>query len=415
MTQPAPDRPRVLLLTHRVPFPPDKGDRIRTFHLLRELTEHVRVWLACPADEPVTAETRNTLHQLCERVAVVPVGRSRRWLRAAWGFAQGRSLSEGVFASRPLARVLRQWADEVTFHAVVASASSVVPYFRDPVFARVPKIVDLIDVDSQKWLDYAAASRFPKSWLYRLEAVRVRRLEQSLVGWAKTISVVSLVEAKIYEALTYPGAATVATNGVDTEFFAPAAREEPQTVAFVGALDYRPNVDGVRWFVQQVWPEVRSRFPTAEFRIIGRHPVAAVRALASVPGVRLVGQVPDIRPFAASVAVVVVPLRLARGVQNKLLEAMAMGRAVVASPASAAPLPVKAGEHLLIASTPAEWVESITALLANADRRHSFGRAARNYVQEYHNWERCLRPLIAAIVTAEDHAQTPLSATPRPE
>ncbi|QJW93360.1 TIGR03087 family PEP-CTERM/XrtA system glycosyltransferase [Frigoriglobus tundricola] len=389
--------PRVLYLTHRTPFPPDKGDRIRTFHLLRQMAKHGRIWLGCPADEPVSADTHAALNGLCERVAAVPVGRRVRWANAARSLAAGGSLSEGLFASKALTRVLRRWTAEVRFDAVVASSSALVPYLQDAALRAVPKVVDLIDVDSQKWLDFAAASRPPKKWLYRLEAARVRNLERALAGSARAVAVVSRAEAEVYDSFTRVGAATVATNGVDLDFFAPVACEEQPALAFVGALDYRPNEDAAVWFAREVWPAIRARVPHAEFRIIGRNPTPAVRVLASVPGVNLVGPVPDVRPFVASASVAVVPLRLARGVQNKVLEAMAMAKAVIAAPPALAALGAEPGVHLLAASTPQEWVDSVCGLLADPVRRHLLGVAARQYVERHHHWERCLQPLVAAI------------------
>ncbi len=389
--------PRVLYLTHRTPFPPDKGDRIRTFHLLRQMAKHGRVWLGCPADEPVSADTYTALNGLCERVAAVPIGRRTRWAAAAWGLATGGSLSEGLFASKALTRLLRQWTAEVRFDAVVASSSALVPYLQDAALRQVPKVVDLIDVDSQKWLDFAAACRPPKKWLYRLEAARVRKLERGLAGSARAVAVVSRAEADVYDSFTRVGAATVATNGVDLDFFAPVACEQQPALAFVGALDYRPNEDAAVWFTREMWPAIRARVPNAEFRIIGRNPSPAVRALRSVPGVNLAGQVPDVRPFVASASVAVVPLRLARGVQNKVLEAMAMAKAVVAAPPALAALGTEVGTHLLSASAPQEWVDSVCGLLADPVRRQQLGVAARQYVERHHHWERCLHPLVAAI------------------
>lgn len=396
----APSLPRVLFLTHRVPFPPDKGDRIRTYHLLRQMAKRGRVWLGCLADEPVPPETLTALNALCERVAVVPVGQRSRWVRALGSLAIGGSLSEGLFASKELTRILRQWVSEASFSTVVASASSLVHYLRDPALAGIPAVVDLIDVDSEKWLDFAAASRPPKKWLYKLEAARVRKLEKSLAGWVRAASVVSRAEADVYDSFTQVGAATVATNGVDQEYFAPVSCETQQALAFVGALDYLPNEDAAMWFAREMWPGLRAKFPTAEFRIIGRNPTPAVTALASIPGVNLVGQVPDVRPFVASAAVVVVPLRLARGVQNKVLEAMSMAKAIVAAPASLAALQTVSGVHLLSATTPQQWVDVVGGLLSDPLKREQLGIAARQYVEERHHWERCLQPLLDAIFPA---------------
>lgn len=395
---------RILYLTHRVPYPPDKGDRIRTYHLLRQLAARGRVWLGCLADEPVPPESHAALGALCERVVAVPVGRRARWAKAGWSLATGGSLSEGLFASSELRGTLRKWVAEAKFDAVVASSSALWPYLRDGALRDIPAVVDLIDVDSQKWLDFAAASRPPKRWLYALEAARVRKLEKAIAGKVRAAAVVSRAEAQVYDSFTFVGAATVATNGVDLDYFQPIqdARDEPgrspnPSLAFVGALDYMPNEDAAVWFVREMWPAIRARVPTAEFRIIGRNPTPAVRALASVPGVNLVGQVPDVRPFVASASLVVVPLRLARGVQNKVLEAMAMAKALVVAPPAMAALDTTPGVHLLAATTPHEWVVAVCGLLSDPLRRQQLGIAARQYVERHHHWERCLQPLVDSI------------------
>jgi sugar transferase (PEP-CTERM/EpsH1 system associated) len=399
--------PRVLYLTHRTPYPPDKGDRIRTYHLLRQMARRGRIWLGCLADEPVPPTTFAALSGLCERVAAVPIGRRVRWLKAAWSLATGASLSEGLFASRKLIRTLRQWAGETQFDAVVASSSALVPYLRDPALRTIPAVVDLIDVDSQKWLDFSAASHPPKKWLYALEAARVRKVEQALPGRVRAASVVSRAEAEVYDSFTRVGAATVATNGVDLEYFAPGTVGAQPALVFVGALDYLPNEDAAIWFTREIWPAVRARCPAAEFHLVGRNPSPAVRALAADPGVHLVGQVHDVRPFLARAAVVVVPLRLARGVQNKVLEALAMAKAVVASPACLVALATVPGTHLLAPATTQEWVESVCTLLSDPLKRQQLGIAARQYVERHHDWERCLQPLLDAIFATPAEPSAP--------
>lgn len=389
--------PRVLYLTHRVPYPPDKGDRIRNYHVLRQLAARGRVWLGCLADEPVTAETRDELGRLAERVTIVPVGRRSRWLKAFGSLATGRSISEGLFSSVTLRRVVRAWAAEVRFDAAVVSASSLAPYLTGLAAAGVPAVVDLVDVDSQKWLDFADAARGPRRWLYRHEAGRVRAVERGLTRWATAVTVVSRAEATVYEGFAGPGTATVATNGVDLDYFRPVDISPKQACVFVGAFDYRPNVDGAVWFAREVWPGIRRRWPEAEFRLVGRTPSAEVRRLAEVPGVVVVGGVPDVRPHVAAAEVVVAPLRLARGVQNKVLEAMAMGRPVVAAPPALNGIAAAVGREVLTATTPAEWAAVVGGLFADPARRQEVGDAGRRFVEARHHWDRCLAPLVDAV------------------
>jgi len=301
-----------------------------------------------------------------------------------------------------LRRVVRDWAGKICFQAAVVSASSMLPYLRLKALADVPKVVDLVDVDSLKWLDFAAASGGLRRWVYRLEATRLRKLERGLPGWTWAVSLVSRPEADVFESHAGRKTVTVATNGVDLEYFTPAGGPTKQACAFVGAMDYLPNVDAAVWFAREVWPAVRARFPAAEFWIIGRKPAAAVKALAALPGVKLIGQVPDVRPHLASAAVAVVPLRLARGIQNKVLEALAMGKPLIAAPPALAALCAEPGRHLLAATTPVEWVEAIGGLFADPHRCRELGAAGRRFVEEHHHWENCLEPLLEKIVAPED-------------
>jgi sugar transferase (PEP-CTERM/EpsH1 system associated) len=388
-----PTRPRVLYLVHRVPYPPDKGDRIRSFHLLRYLSRRADVYLACLADEPVSDETRAALKRLCAGVAIVPLGNWSRWLRVPGALLGGRSISEGVFHSPPLVEVLRDWARQTSFHVSLASASSMVPYQRLDELQEVPAVVDLMDVDSQKWLDYAAAERGLRARLFLTEGRRLRELEQTLPSWAQAVTLVSDAEAELFRQFCSWEGVHAVTNGVDLDYYRPADPPPAENgCVFVGALDYRPNVDAACWFSREVWPAILRQHPEARLRLVGRQPVQEVVRLGQVPGVEVVGQVPDVRPYVAEAAIVVAPLRIARGIQNKVLEALAMAKPVVASPQGLNGLGNKLDLPALTASERSEWVEHIVRLLENPTLRRQLGAAGRNYVEVHHDWERCLEP-----------------------
>jgi sugar transferase (PEP-CTERM/EpsH1 system associated) len=272
-----------------------------------------------------------------------------------------------------------------------------VPYLRGPALRGTPALIDLVDVDSQKWLDYAATSRGPWAWLYRTEGRRLRSLERGLPDWARAVTLVSEAEVRLYHGLREGGPVHAVTNGVDLEYFRPTPVVDEDGCVFVGALDYRPNVEGACWFCREVWPGVRRRHPAATLRLVGRRPTAAVRRLAEFEGVEVVGQVPDVRPYLNRAAVAVVPLLLARGVQNKVLEALAMGKAVVSSPQALQGVRAEPGVHLVSASTPGSWVEAVSRLLGDRGERLRLGEAGRRFVEERHHWERCLEPLGALL------------------
>jgi polysaccharide biosynthesis protein PslH len=393
----SPTSPKILVLTHRVPFPPDKGDRIRTYHILKWLSARATVHLACLADEPVDQATRAGLDALCERTAIVPHQGRIRWMRGLGSFVAGGTVSLGVFHSPRLREVVENWAREHSYASAFISASSLVPYLRVGALRNVPAVVDLVDVDSQKWLDYANSGRGPKSWLYRAEGHRLRRLERGLATTVSAVTLVSEAERALYRQVCGVSAGPVhaISNGVDFEYFRPAeddASVDEMGCVFVGALDYRPNIDGAIWFCREVWPEIRRRCPGASLTLVGRRPVPQVRRLADCPGVEVTGQVADVRPYVARAAVAIVPLRLARGVQNKVLEALAMSKAVVSSPQAVAGVRVERGRDLLVAEEPSAWVDSVVSLLRDPDRRRQLGEAGRRYVEQHHHWETCLNP-----------------------
>jgi sugar transferase (PEP-CTERM/EpsH1 system associated) len=333
------------------------------------------------------------LESLCRRVSVVRLGTSR-WARAAASWGRGGTVTSGAFYSPRMVRLLREWTAEVPFVAALASASSMVHYLRRRELGGVPAVVDLVDVDSQKWFDYAAASRGAIASLYRTEGRRLRKLESSLPSWARAVTLVSEAETDLFRSFCPSPDVHTVPNGVDLEYFrqqSPALAEEG--CVFVGALDYKPNVDAVTWFSKEVWPVIVRAHPNARLRLVGRQPVAEVLRLSEVPGVEVVGQVPDVRPHLSWAAVAVAPLRIARGLQNKVLEALAMRKPVVASPQALAGLRERLDLPALTATTPAEWAEYVGRLLNDEPLRRQLGAAGRRYVESHHSWERCLEPL----------------------
>ncbi len=395
-------RPQLLYLVHRVPFPPNRGDRIRSYHFLRYLSQRFDVSLATLADEPVSTETRRELTRLCARVAIEHVGRSR-WVRAAASLAGGRSATEGLFASPALASTVRRWAGEHRFDAALVFCSSMVQYLNCPELAGVPATIDLVDVDSQKWFDYAEKTVGLKRVLFNLEGRRLRELEQSLPKRASFVTLVSEAEADIYRSFC-PNEITLAVaNGVDLEYFRPANETSPtwrplaeaarSNLVFVGALDYRANIDAVTWFAAEVWPHVRRQMPGLTLSLVGRKPDAAASRLHGESGIRVFADVPDVRPYVAAADIAIAPLRVARGIQNKVLEAMAMAKPVICSPAALEGLAAEPGRQLLVADSATQWTSAIEHLLGDEETSLLLGMSARRFVEHHHAWEATLAPL----------------------
>ena len=392
-------RPRVLYVTHRVPFPPDRGDRIRTWNILKFLAKRADVDLACLAEEPVSADTRRTLEEMTVQLALVPHSACSRYAAGALSMICGRTATEGLFFSFHLRRILQQWSRQQRYDALLASSSGVARYVLPPVVRSTGHVwIDLIDVDSRKWVDYASASRFPVSAVYNCEGRRLQFLEKRLNETENVdrLLVVTTAERELFGTFCSNERVQVVSNGVDAEYFAPShTLAENHSCVFVGVMDYRPNVDGVCWFVQDVWPRLKQKYPRAFFNIVGRSPVPEVCALESVDGVHVAGQVDDVRPWLYQARCAVAPMRIARGVPNKVLEAMSCGRPVVCSPSPLKGLRVESGLHVLSARSADEWIRQIGSVFDDDCRAVELGVAASAWVQTNHCWEDCLEPLNA--------------------
>jgi polysaccharide biosynthesis protein PslH len=393
-------RPRILFLAHRVPYPPNRGDRIRTFHFLQFLVQRADVSLAFLAEEPLSPEIERVLKSLCKDVAGLPLGRYWRWINAARCLAFGRTATEGLFQCNRLRRLLADWSETTRFDALVVVCSSMVQHLDVPGLAGVPVLLDFIDVDSQKWLDYAEEASGVQRCLFRLEGKRLRRLEQSLPTRVKAITLVSDHEVELYRSFCPTDSVYAISNGVNLDYFRPCENSNSassKNCVFVGALDYRANVDGIHWFCNEIWPEVLRQQPNATFTVVGSHPSPLVRRLALRPGVCLACDVPDVRPYLADAAMVVVPLRIARGIQNKVLEALAMAKAVIATPEALKGIDLEPGLHACQALAPAQWIESMVRLLRDGPARQRLGQAGRAFVETHHCWDRQLAPLAALL------------------
>lgn len=360
--------------------------------------------MASLADEPVSQETREVLADLCESVAIVSVQSKLRKLRMAYSILTGGIASLAAFRSAQLEKVIDSWAASTPFDLAIASASNVAPYLESNRLSSVPKIVDLVDVDSEKWLNYASSSTFPKSWIYQREGSTLRTYEQHIASWAKAISLVSEAETDLFETIAPAANLQTISNGVDLEYFQPATIDPcPLHCVFVGALDYHPNIDAVCWFAENVWPQVRQKHSDAIFQVVGRKPIQAVLDLGRRPGIEVIGQVPDVRPYVHRAAVVVAPLRIARGLQNKVLEAMAMAKPVVASPAALAGLLQNVCNPAIRAESVEEWLTALDRLFSNKDRDKTLGQQGREYVEANYQWDLCLEPLHRLVENCPDH------------
>lgn len=375
----------ILFLAHRVPYPPDRGDKVRSHHVLRHLSGLGRVHLATFADDPRDMGHEAALGQWCASVRVLRRGKGNA--RAALeALAGGRTVSEAAFDSTAMRAVVAELLAARRYDAVYVYSGQMAQY----VPAGQPFVMDFVDMDSAKFAAYADDAREPMRWMMRREARKLAAFEREVAARARASLLVSEAEAELFRRTSDADRVVAIENGIDTDFFDPAGvapvEQAGPTIVFTGQMDYRPNIDAVRWFADEVLPLV----PEARFAIVGRSPTAAVRALES-ERVVVTGEVADVRGWIAAAGVVVAPLLLARGIQNKVLEAMAMARPVVASTAAAEGIDHRG--TIRVAGDAMGFANAIRALLADPVAAEALGQAARARTVERYGWDARLAPL----------------------
>jgi sugar transferase (PEP-CTERM/EpsH1 system associated) len=387
----------LLFLAHRIPFPPDRGDKIRSWHVLRHLAGLARVHLACFADDEGDAAHLPALREaLGGRLgeAHVEVRRTGRAVAAARALLEARPVSLTAFDSPAMRRFAAGMLERPEVATAYVFSGQMAQFV--PANARQRLVMDFVDMDSAKFAAYAEAGG-PLAPLHRREAAKLFAFERETAARADISLFVSEAEADLFRArVGLPDADIRAlANGVDVDFYRPGAMpaEAPRPlIVFAGQMDYAPNVDAAGWFAREVLPSV----PGATFAIVGRNPAASLKALVS-DRILVTGEVPDVRPWLAAADVVAAPLRVARGIQNKVLEAMAAGRPVVASPAAFEGIEAESGRDLIVADGAEAQARAVSDLLADPDRAAGVGSAARRRMEEAYRWDARLAPLASLV------------------
>lgn len=380
----------ILYLAHRIPFPPDKGCKLRAFRQLERLSRRHRVWCACFVDTQEDLRHVSGLSPFCHRLAPIRLGRSAALARGLAGLARGHTLTEAYYRHAGMRAVLERWRLAVRFDAVAVFSSAMAQYAWEVPAGR--RVLDLCDLDSRKWSDYASASRGLKRWLYQTEGRRLAQRERDWLTMFDGTMLITQAEAKPLSDAPCHEKLHIVGNGVELPTLGQDSEPSAETavVGFIGVMDYKPNIDGVRWFVEKCWPAIHRQAPESVFRVVGRRPTSSVRRLARVPGVEVVGEVPDalaqVRQFDVSVA----PLRIARGQQNKVLEAMAVAKPVVLTSGAAEGIAANDGEEYAVADRPEDFAQRVIQLLRHPAERRLMGAAARAFVSTHHRWESAL-------------------------
>ncbi len=382
---------RILFLSQRVPYPPNRGDKITTWRLIERMARthevHVAAFETDDADREGALELRRMGFQLS--LAPLPEGLGRL-MRLVPMVLTGRALTLGWYGSRALQAQVDAIAPGCDL--AYAFSSSMGAFIRShPDLARVMHFAEL---DSDKWRQYADRERFPRSAIYGREARTLRRFETKLAREFDENVFCTPLEQRIFQE-AIPGAPSmVLRNGVDLGSLGPAPQAvEPDHLAFVGVMDYLPNVDGVRWFANEILPKIRARRPGVRLSIVGSKPVPEVLELGTREGIEVTGFVDDPADWLHRTAVSIAPLRIARGIQNKVLEAMAMGLPIVGTTSATQGTGATPGEHFLLAEEPESFAASVLQLLDDPASAANLGAAGRAFVEAEYDWERVLSPL----------------------
>lgn len=408
-------RTPLLYLVHRIPYPPNKGDKVRSFNILRQLATRHRVFLGTFVDHPDDVQHIDKLSEWCEESRVIRLDPRRAKIASLRGLLTGEALSVPYYRSAALADWVKQVVAREGIHEAVAFSGPMAQYLDAPGLSH--RVIDFCDLDSAKWTQYAGDHRWPMSWLYRREGRCLLAFERAAAAGADASIFVTEAEADLFRkaAPELAGRVSAMQNGVDADYFSPAnggISPYPAggpVIVFTGAMDYWPNVDAVVWFATELLPKVREQVPDARFWIVGMNPTPAVQALAG-EGVVVTGTVPDVRPYLAHADAIVAPLRIARGIQNKVLEAMAMARPVVISSAPATGLAARAGHDCEIAHSSEEFVSRTVALLGDVTLRRNMGLAARDAVLRAYSWSAHLAAL-EKLLGASNHCSDTASGS----
>jgi sugar transferase (PEP-CTERM/EpsH1 system associated) len=380
----------LLYLTHRIPYPPNKGDKIRSYHLLKYLSQRYTVHLGTFIDDDNDWQYVETVKSLCGETNFAPLHPLRAKLYSLTGLLTQQALTLSYYHDRKMSAWVDQVIKQHNIQQVLVFSSAMAQYITEP--SELHRVIDFVDIDSDKWRQYALKKHRPMSWLYRRESQYLLRYEQKIAREFDASLFVSQAEAELFKQFAPESRDKISyfSNGVDTDYFSPEREYsnpypvDEACIVFTGAMDYWPNIDAVTWFSQEIFPSLLAQHPMARFYIVGSNPSSQVQALAAKPGIHVTGSVPDVRPYIAHAKLSVAPLRIARGIQNKVLEAMSMAKPLVVTPQALEGIDAAPGHELMLAANPAEFILVVSTLLTHINKR--MGESARAKIIQDFSW-----------------------------
>jgi len=376
---------RILFLNHKIPYPPDKGDRIPGYHRMKHLAQRHQVSLVFPCYRKEELELVKNVERFCVSTDTAYIGLARAKIRCGAAFLAHRPITKAFAFSSQLKRSVDERLRQSKYDLIYVYSSGMAQYVEG--VRGIPRVIDLADADSHKWLQYSRRVRFPMSWVYRREGEWLKAYERFLCETFNHAIAISQDEKRLFGTYIPQAEISVVSNGVDTEYFAPASgTPAPQNIVFVGVMSYFANVDCVLYFAQQILPAIKKRVPAAKFYVVGSEPPHSVRALGSDPDIVVTGRVDDVRPYIHDAAVCVAPMRIAQGIQNKILEAMACGRPVVTTSKGNEGINAPDGRAIMVDDSPEGFAGKVVRLLQDPGLGGEIGAAGRKFVVEHFCW-----------------------------
>ena len=391
---------KILYLVHRIPYPPNKGDKIRSFNILRALSEKYEVYLASFIDDPDDQQYISTVSKFCKQYYLESLNPFKAKIQSLKGMLTFNPLTLEYYSSKKI----QQWVDEIinkyNIDRLLVFSSSMAQYVDNSKYSNIHRVIDFVDIDSDKWRQYADSKSFPLNWVYRREAKYLQNYEREIAIKFNYSMFVSNAEQQhfIRQHAFADEKVGYFDNGVDTDFFNPdidvASPYQPddQVLVFTGAMDYWANVDAVVWFTENVYLKVRESHPDIKFYIVGTNPTDAVKSLESHAGITVTGRVHDIRAYTQYAVCAVAPLRIARGVQNKVLEAMSMAKVVIASPEAMEGIRLCEDSEVTIAKNAGDYIKAISSQLRSDSTAEA--HVSRQCMLERYSWDAALNKLM---------------------
>jgi sugar transferase (PEP-CTERM/EpsH1 system associated) len=384
----------LIFISHRIPYPPNKGDKVRSWNALHRLAERYRVHLGTFIDDNVDWRYEPVIRDLCESYLLLPLNKFVGRLRSMRAFFTGKALTVPYFRDARLVSWLDRVRERYRPSKAFTYSSGVAAYVMGEKWKDVRRVHDMVDVDSDKWRQYAAGKHGISRWVYDREGRKLFAFEREIAAEYDVILFVSENEAEMFRRRSSIKTPKIRAmrNGVDTEYFNPKLNydnpypREVKPIVFTGTMDYWPNVDAAKWFSVNVLEKLLQKVPNATFYIVGANPTRDAIDLGKHPAVAVTGSVPDIRPYIAHARVIAAPLQIARGVQNKVLEGMAMAKPVIASPMALEGIDAEPGRDLLIAETPEEFVSAVAMVIEQG--ADDISKSARERVLFDYSWDK---------------------------